>query len=100
MKTLILVTSIRRSRCVKVYKNQSYHFQHVIALLECESMRVVVAALRTLYVFSRRSALLMNAKPDLRAQLAVSLVSIAEVSDVHVRSSKHCAVMGWSSVGC
>lgn len=84
-----------------MYTNQlCAYFQHVIALLECESMRVVVAALRTLYVFSRRSALLMNAKPDLRAQLAVSLVSIAEVSGVCVSASKYCAVMGWSSVWC
>lgn len=42
-------------------------------------MSIVVAALRTLYVFTRRSTLLINSRQEVKEQLKILLVSLAEV---------------------
>lgn len=54
--------------------------EHVVTLLECASLAVVNYALRALYVFTRRSTLLMHCCPQMREQLADYLNTIAEVT--------------------
>lgn len=74
--------------------------EHVVTLLECASLTVVNCALRALYVFTRRSTLLMHCCPQMREQLADYLNTIAEVVfRVKVQLQFHIQSWGGRSAG-